>query len=95
MQELLFPYITQTVEDDFDGFHCIAYHVYPDWDEERLRWKAAALLQKQNPNGKKIYIVADRDVLKTTSSEVRTHNVLEFKHSLHRAQQEYQERVNG
>lgn len=90
MQELLFSE-TPLYDDGFDDFELEKLRVVDTPLNNTT--KSVALFIKQDNNGKHIYLVGDRFL--TARDTYQTVNVLEFKHSKDRAEQEFKERTDG
>lgn len=89
MQELLFPELSETTTDPFDGF------TVHRADQTKARDDVfVCLFTKQDANGKKIYLVGERHIrtLPGGKKRLELRNVKEYKHSRDRANYDYSER---
>lgn len=91
MQELLFPELSEYADETFDEFDCLLSTQIPHTGADRY----VCLFEKQDNNGKKIYLVGER-TLTTTPHGTRfmLHDVREYKHSKDRAFSDYKERLD-
>ena len=89
MQELLFPELGWMTGDPFDGFKVSKTTLVDDQDDVFV-----CLFEKQDANGKKIYLVGERHIRVLPGGEKRLElrNVKEYKHSRDRANHDYLER---